>query len=151
MSAILTSTLLIPATSCVTFTRTVELLFLETSTTMTPKIKYPTRDLSKLSNNLPEDLPSLDLIVTNLHGMYHNIVHWSPVSKGVLNSSSLNSKSTKCLRSCYPRSGIDSFGRWMSSNNWLADLSVDSSVDELVTNFSSQVTGAIDTILINLG
>ena len=146
MYAILTSTLLTPATSCVTFTRIVELLFLETSTTMTPKIKYPTRDLSKLSNNLPEDLPSLDLIVTNLHGMYHNIVHWSPVSKGALNSPSLNSKSTKYLRRCYPRSGIDSFGRWMSSNNWLADLSVDSSVDELVTNFSSQVTGAIDTI-----
>ena len=81
----------------------------------------------------------------------HNIVHWSPVSKGVLNSSSLNPKSTKYLRGCYPRSGIDCFGRWMSSNNWLADLSVDSSVDELVTNFSSQVTGAIDTILINLG
>ena len=151
MSAILTSTLLTPATSCVTFTRIVELLFLETSTTMSPKIKYPTRDLSKLSNNLPEDLPSLDLIVTNLHGMYHNIVHWSPVSKGVLNSPNLNSKSTKYLRRCYPSSGIDSFGRWMSSNNWLADLSVESSVDELVTNFSSQVTSAIDTILINLG
>ena len=81
----------------------------------------------------------------------HNIVHWSPGSKDVLNSSSLNPKSTKYLRRCYPRSGIDSFGRWMSSDNWLADLSVDSSVDELVTNFSSQVTGAIDTILINLG
>ena len=34
----------------------------------------------------------------------------------------------------------------MSSSNWFADLSVDSSVDELVINFSSQVTGAIDKI-----
>ena len=31
----------------------------------------------------------------------------------------------------------------MFSNNWFADLSVDSSVDELVANFSS---GAINTI-----
>ena len=34
----------------------------------------------------------------------------------------------------------------MSSNNWFADHSVNYSVDELVTNFWSQVTGAIDTI-----
>ena len=83
---------------------------------------------------------TLDLIVTNLHGMYenphilaplgtsdHNIVHWSPVSKDVLNSLSPNSKSTKYLRRFYPRSVIDSSGRWMSSNNWFADLSIDSS------------------------
>ena len=56
-----------------------------------------------------------------------NIVHWSPVSKDVLNSLSLDSKSTKYLRRFYPRSVIDSSGRWMSSNNWFADLSIDSS------------------------
>lgn len=122
---------------------------------------FPNQGFKQIVQQSTRGSAILDLIVTNLHGMYedpdilaplrtsdHNIVHWRPVSKDVRNSSSLNSKSTKYLRRFYPRSGIDSFGCWMCPNNWFANLSVDPSVDELVcdTNFSSLVTGAIDKI-----
>ena len=88
----------------------------------------------------------IDFTATNLHGMYeepdilspfctsnYNIVHWTPVTEDVFNSSSLNSKSVKCLMKCYPASGIDSFRRCIGSNDWFADFGVHPSVDELVT------------------
>ena len=94
----------------------------------------------------------LDLIVTNLHRMYEEPQMLAPlgtsdqISKDVRNSNSLNSKSAKYLTRRYPRSGIDSLGRWMCSNNWFADLGVDPPVDVLVSNFSFLVTKAIDKI-----
>ena len=124
-----------------------------------PKNLISTRGFNQVVHQPTRGSAILDLIVTNLHRMYeepqmlaplgtsdHNIMHWTPVSKDVLNSNILNSKSAKYLTRRYPRSGIDSFGRWMCSNNWFADLGVHPSVDVLVSNFSSLVTNAIDKI-----
>ena len=69
--------------------------------------------------------------------MYEELQKWTPVSEDVLYSYYLNSKAVKYSARHYPRSGIDSFGRWMCSNNWFVDLDVDPSVDVLVTNFST--------------
>ena len=99
----------------------------------------------------------LDLIITNLSNLYeapqvlaplgssdHNIVTWSPdLTKS---NPSLRTKSTKRFVRRYPRSCIDTFGRWATSHDWFSELGPTATVDDLATSFTSQFVQAIDRI-----
>ena len=99
----------------------------------------------------------LDLIVTNLHNLYssptihallgssdHNIVFWQP---SLAHRQSPLVNPPKRLVRHYPRSGIDAFGRWVTTHDWFTDLGPSPSVDDLVSSFITQLIDAIDRIL----
>ena len=107
-------------------------------------VQQPTRDSA-----------ILDLIVTNMHNLYcsptihaplgssdHNVVFWQPIA---LRQPS-RIKSPKCLVRHYPPSGIDAFGRWVTTHDWFADFGFSSSVDDLASSFTTQLIGAINRI-----
>ena len=98
----------------------------------------------------------LDLIVTNLHNLYsspsvlaplgsgdHSIVQWLPTSG---NRHRVHAKPVKRLVRRYPRSGIDTFGRWITSHGWFSELGPNPTADELAVSFTTQLTEAIDRI-----
>ncbi len=100
----------------------------------------------------------LDLILTNLHNLYdrpdilaplgssdHNIVHWLP-SVDSTSSHNIQAKSVKSLIRRYPRSGIDAFGRWVTTQNWFSDLEPNPTVDTLAVSFTNQLIEGIDRI-----
>jgi hypothetical protein len=100
---------------------------------------------------------TLDLIVTNLHNLYncpsiqaplgssdHNMVQWLPSSEN--NKQLPPVKYVRRQVRCYPRSGIDAFGRWITTFNWFEKLGPSPSVDELATSFTTQLTKAVDRI-----
>ncbi len=97
----------------------------------------------------------LDLIITNLHNLYscpsilaplgssdHNVVQWLPSSENSKPLSPVRSVKRKVRR--YPRSGIDAFGRWITTHNWFEELGPNPSVDDLTTRFTTQLTKAMD-------
>ena len=89
----------------------------------------------------------LDLIVTNMHNLYssptihallgssdHNIVFWQP---SLAHRQSPLVNPPKRLVRHYPRSGIDAFGRWVTTHDWFTDLGPSPSVDDLVSSFTT--------------
>ena len=107
-------------------------------------VQQPTRDSA-----------ILDLIVTNMHNLYssptihapldssdHNIVFWQPIA---LRQPS-RIKSPKRLVHPFPRSGIDTFGRWVGTHDWFTDFGFSSSVDDLASSFTTQLVDAINRI-----
>ena len=72
----------------------------------------------------------------------HNIVFWQPT---VIRQPS-RIKSPKRLVRHYPCSGIDAFGRWVTTCDWFADCSLGLSVDDLASSFTTQLTDAINRI-----
>ena len=99
----------------------------------------------------------LDLIITNLSDFYeapqvlaplgssdHNIVMISPnLTKS---NHTPHRKPIKRLVQLYPRSSIDAFGRWATTNAWFSELDSSATVDDLTTSFTSQLVRAIDRI-----
>ena len=97
----------------------------------------------------------LDLIVTNLDKIYssptiiaplgssdHSIIQWFPLSERPVN----DVKPVKQFVRRYTRSGLDSFGRWITTRDWFSELGPNMSVDSLAESFSNQITEAIDLI-----
>ena len=98
----------------------------------------------------------LDLIITNMPKWYssptvhaplgssdHNIVFWQP---SLAHRQSPRVNPPKRLVRHYPRSGIDAFGRWVTTHDWFTDLGPSPSVDDLVSSFITQLIDAIDRI-----
>ena len=124
-----------------------EIRSLTTSQNLKQVVDQPTRESA-----------ILDLILTNLHNLYdrpnvlaplgssdHNIVHWLP-SVDNIPSHNTQAKPVKSLVRRYPRSGIDAFGRWVTTHNWYCDLEPNPTADSLAVSFTNQLTESIDRI-----
>lgn len=75
----------------------------------------------------------------------HNIIHWVPS----INSNpghNTEAQSVKSLVRRYPQSGIDAFGRWITTHDWFCDREPNPSVDNLASSFTSHMTESIDRI-----
>jgi hypothetical protein len=107
-------------------------------------VQEPTRGTAKL-----------DLIITNLHNLYdspvvttplgasdHNSVRWKPQSIQATNQQAAIIRKRQVRR--YPKSSIDAFGRWATSQVWFKDLGPNPTVEEQATSFTSHLVAAID-------
>ena len=89
------------------------------------------------------DLYSSPTIHAPLGSSDHNIVLWQP---SLTHRQSPWVKSPKRLVRHYPRSGIDAFGRWVTTHDWFTELGHNPSVDDLASSFTTQLTDAINRI-----
>ena len=110
------------------------------------------QNLKQVVDHPTRGLATLDLIITNLHKFYnnptilapfgssdHSIVHWfPPADSATINNTSV--KPVKHLVCRYPRSGIDAFGRWITTQNWFSELSPNPTVDSLAVSLTYQLT-----------
>jgi hypothetical protein len=79
----------------------------------------------------------------------HKIVHWHP-SDANTNEKNTHVKSTKQLVRRYPRSGMDSFGRWASTGStydWFGELEPNHTTDSLALSFTNCLTETIHRII----
>ena len=113
--------------------------------------------LKQIVNQPTRGNATLDLILTNLHNLYgcpsiyaplgssdHNMVQWLPNSENDKWSSPEKYVRRQLRR--YPRSGIDAFGRWITTHNWFEELGPSPSVDDLTISFTTQLTKAVEQI-----
>ena len=72
----------------------------------------------------------------------HSIIQLFPLSERPVN----DVKPVKQFVRRYTRSGLDSFGRWITTRDWFSELGPNMSVDSLAESFSNQITEVIDLI-----
>ena len=109
-------------------------------------------DLSQVVTEPTRGAAILDLVITNMQSFYnkpeiiapigtsdHNVIKWHP-SDG---TRSPRSTTTKCHLRRFPQSRCEAFGRWLTSQDWSANLP-NPSANELASAFTLRVSQAID-------
>ena len=116
------------------------------------------QNLKQLVDQPTRESAILDLILTNVHKLFncpkvltplgssdHNILHWLPFVDSI-SSHDTQVKSVKSVVRRYPKSGIDAFGRWITTHDWFRELDPIPTVDSLVVSFTNRLTESIDRI-----